>query len=1356
MKLQKQFFNISPYFLSLFTLLILFSVSNKIIATDLKSDDIIEPASTEAINKSIKPKFDISNINILDALANEWHVVVKITDKNEIEVFNETVPGVFLGKGSASNPTSVTLETSSSFTPTTAGNHTITVDVNYLYDINTSNDKKTKQFSVQELPKYSISGIVLEEINYGGNRGFFTGTPRPNVIMELYSSGGIYIKNTATADNGSYTFSDLVPGNYTVRSANYSVTSSRSTNGGAEGNPIPVQIYRTDASSGAPQNENDKVGGEEPSKVDANINNGSQTLSALTTSTTTPQSITIVKLTDKNIGGINFVFNFSTIVNTNSEGQGSLRQFIINSNTLSNTGLAQAGHTASVENSIFMIPSSSDPLSRPADPNFTGTTFDIKPTSELPPITDKVILDGFIQTELSGDTHLNRPEIVLDGLLAGETSAGLRFLITDCRLTGMIVQKFGGNGIFCNSMIYLGTAGETSTSVESLLNGFHGLQSKSADYVGDNVLLLDKNFQDGARIEEDFDADGVWARENSGWGVHFGKVFRIRRKVANRNYFYDNGLGGISGLTGLLSGKSVSCSGNGKLAGEDNMNEGHGIIAKTIIVDGANSSENKRDGFNADYIKHMGPFGNERLSASDNGGHGIYVTGSITADGLYSWGNDGWGLYSKSGSVHILKDPGILRNLASLNGKGGFSVKSGNLKGIRISASDNGKLSVGQNEGYGIIAKHIVATGLSVTDNINDGIRAESIIQTSIGGMEELLSMRNGGHGIYVTGNIVADGLRVNKNYGWGAYSKNGGVKIKMLEIGNWASYNLIGGISAVNGTVSGEWLFTSGNGKLALNSMEGHGIIAGRVSVKQYGSGDNTGDGIRAHVVNVSNGHSIIDNKGYGIIGSIINFDGIIIRGNKKGGVKHVRNVDRLNTLNKFANMEDEEDYTIKIENSTIADNEGNGIDLENFESALIQNNNILRNTEHDLFSNNYPVTANNNWWGDNAAPNNNSGLVTVENWLSDSLSLFIFSDSDSYSVPSGRNDSISFNVVNIANLEDSLTVNITDSLGWLEAMNYGIEINDTTPGSGTINFSIPNSSTEQNKITISAVSVISGKEVMKKIMVSSYVPKYSDLIIMEDSLTINFGDTLNFSAMRIDQNGNESEFSATWSSSGGTIESTGKFVADSSSGQVEITVQDSESNLSKITHLYVTNEEQVLSEIHISPDNVDISAGEVFEFTVSSKNQFNFPMEYPFIWEATGGTIDVNGLFIAGESDGNYQVSVSDSSSSIIASADINILVGVESENENIPNNITLSQNYPNPFNPYTTINFSLPNKSFVSLKVYDVIGREIKTLVSGEKKPGYYNIQFGSEQLSSGIYFYKLEAGNFIETKKMILLK
>ncbi|NWG29640.1 MAG: T9SS type A sorting domain-containing protein [Ignavibacteriaceae bacterium] len=97
----------------------------------------------------------------------------------------------------------------------------------------------------------------------------------------------------------------------------------------------------------------------------------------------------------------------------------------------------------------------------------------------------------------------------------------------------------------------------------------------------------------------------------------------------------------------------------------------------------------------------------------------------------------------------------------------------------------------------------------------------------------------------------------------------------------------------------------------------------------------------------------------------------------------------------------------------------------------------------------------------------------------------------------------------------------------------------------------------------------------------------------------------------------------------------------------------------------------------------------------------------------------------------------------------------VSVETEKE-LPTKFSLSQNYPNPFNPTTNIEFRIADFGFVSLKVYDVLGNEIATLVNEKKPAGEYEVEFDASNLPSGIYFYQLKAGSFTETKKMILLK
>ncbi len=209
---------------------------------------------------------------------------------------------------------------------------------------------------------YSISGTVFEDINYGGGAGRSlansSGVGIAGVRVELYDSAGAFLSFTTTNASGVYTFSPS-SGNYIVRVSSNGATGIRSTrtNGSTCTTCVPVQTYRTNASSGTAVDVTDHVGGQTPVLVDAGDNTTSVTLASLTTGTTTAQSITSVTIGAANITGVNFGFNFDTIVSIRDSSQGSLRQFITNANALGGQGsLTQAGQTTGQETSIFMIP----------------------------------------------------------------------------------------------------------------------------------------------------------------------------------------------------------------------------------------------------------------------------------------------------------------------------------------------------------------------------------------------------------------------------------------------------------------------------------------------------------------------------------------------------------------------------------------------------------------------------------------------------------------------------------------------------------------------------------------------------------------------------------------------------------------------------------------------------------------------------------------------------------------------------------------------------------------------------------------------------------------------------------------
>lgn len=132
------------------------------------------------------------------------------------------------------------------------------------------------------------------------------------------------------------------------------------------------------------------------------------------------------------------------------------------------------------------------------------------------------------------------------------------------------------------------------------------------------------------------------------------------------------------------------------------------------------------------------------------------------------------------------------------------------------------------------------------------------------------------------------------------------------------------------------------------------------------------------------------------------------------------------------------------------------------------------------------------------------------------------------------------------------------------------------------------------------------------------------------------------------------------------------------------------------------------------------------------------------------TGTLVDVS---ISG--NGSFLVPNPDAIQSLKLTITYNNTTDVEVENTSA-DHYNLSQNYPNPFNPSTKIKYSIANNLNVQLKIFDVLGKEITTLVSSEQTAGTYEVNFDGKELTSGIYFYTIKAGNYTETKSMILIK
>ncbi|GAA4347910.1 hypothetical protein GCM10023185_03300 [Hymenobacter saemangeumensis] len=324
----------------------------------------------------------------------------------------------------------------------------------------------------------AIFGNVFEDVNYGGgaSRDLPTsqGVSRSGARVELYSNTGAFISATTTDASGNYSFTGLTTGaTYTVRVVNSTVTSSRP---GYVAGLLPVQTFVN--------GDVNRVGGENPLRSDAGSNTTSATLASLTTASTVAQSISTVTLSATSaspVVNVNFGYNFNTVVNTNNTGQGSLRQFILNSNALGGeASLAQAGSDASgplpagVETSIFMISNGTAvPGLRAGLTNqlsAAGVAV-ITPATALPAITGpNTAINGSTQTANVGNTNnvtlgaggtvgtagtalgtVNGPEVQIVGTSAIGIGIDIAAGGTGTQVLGLAIYGFGTTGDNNNS-----------------------------------------------------------------------------------------------------------------------------------------------------------------------------------------------------------------------------------------------------------------------------------------------------------------------------------------------------------------------------------------------------------------------------------------------------------------------------------------------------------------------------------------------------------------------------------------------------------------------------------------------------------------------------------------------------------------------------------------------------------------------------------------------------------------------------------------------------------------------------------------------------------------------------------------
>jgi len=516
---------------------------------------------------------------------------------------------------------------------------------------------------VLKVPSNLITGFVFEDVNYGGGAGrnlaTSSGVAISNATIELYNSGGTLIRTTTTDATGRYVFAGMANGAYSVRVVNGSV---RSTRGGGTTctTCIPIQTFRKNYLLSTLTEITDEVGGANPSGADpsAGTITGAQTIASVT-------------ILNEGVAGLDFGFNFNTIVNTNEDGQGSLEQFIVNSNNLDETGLNIVANSifnpaAAEDTSIFMIPTTADPLGRTADSNFASGYFDITISNGNPltPITGaNTFIDGRTQTAYSGDTNTGT---VGSGGTAVGTSANI---LPNFEQPEIQIYRPGGD------VIRVQANNTTIRNVTVYANNNAGIRMESGSAnVSNNIL-------------------GVNAIGNAVGDIDSGVEIEGGTITIDGNYISDNTDQGIwvnGGTSTIIQNNHITINGNGACNDNITVQGGSGIVIQRNLIENAASL-----GIDADGIS--GNLNITENTITSSGQNGVNCSGNVENAGILIDGNNS----------------SITNNIIASNGGPGLVLAGGNTSGNLIS----------QNSFYANgTASAALGIDLDASDNIGDGV----------------------------------------------------------------------------------------------------------------------------------------------------------------------------------------------------------------------------------------------------------------------------------------------------------------------------------------------------------------------------------------------------------------------------------------------------------------------------------------------------------------------------------------------------------------------------------------------------------------------------------------------------------
>ena len=547
-------------------------------------------------------------------------------------------------------------------------------DTQVTANVDVGQDFVISNVVVLRVPSNLITGTVFEDVNYPGGAGrsltSSSGVGVENATVELYNSSNNLVQTRTTDASGGYTFGGMPDDTYYVRVINASVRSSRG-GGSACTDCLPIQTFRRYDSGSGLVDVTDEVGGVNPSGEDvaAGILSGAQT-------------VTQVGINSSGAVDLDFGFNFNTIVNTNDTGQGSLAQFIVNANTLGETGLDIEANgifdpSAGEDTSIFMIPSSSDPLGRTADVNFNGNYFDVYLSSAnpLPAITgDNTVLDGRTQTAYSGDT--NSGTIGSGGALVGALGATLpNFELPEIQVhrdNGDVLTVQGNDVTIRNLSVYA--------------NSNSGIRVDTGRAnIYDNVLAVDATGSNAGNI--------AYAIENVA-----GNINVVDNYIATAA---DAGIWIGGGTASLIQTNQISNIGDGPCDDAITITAGSGISIQQNLIEASASTGIDAEGASGS----ISIVGN---SITTSGQDGRTCTGNIEDMAIKLDGDNSQlannSIYSNGGSgIVVIGGTGnqITQNSIYSNGTNsdaiGIDLDASSSAGDGITINDNGDADSGPN-----------------------------------------------------------------------------------------------------------------------------------------------------------------------------------------------------------------------------------------------------------------------------------------------------------------------------------------------------------------------------------------------------------------------------------------------------------------------------------------------------------------------------------------------------------------------------------------------------------------------------------------------------------------------------------